>query len=222
MRDVIAELANLYAAPHVLTDPLQLILWENIGYLIDDERRTALFAEFSQRVGLSAQAIEAADGAVLLDIARRGGARPEVRVGRWREIARIVLDGAGGDLGRALGDLPLAKARALLKRFPAIGDPGADKILLFSGVAVRPSLESNGVRALARLGLYIQQRDYAASYRAAVEALARYGVMDRDWLVTAHQVLREHGKTLCRRAAPQCMACPLDTACAHAVGNWDG
>ncbi len=145
-----------------------------------------------------------------------------MRVGRWREIARIVLDGAGGDLAGTLAAVPLAKARALLKRFPAIGDPGADKILLFSGVAVRPSLESNGVRALARLGLYIQQRDYAASYRAAIEALARYGVMERDWLVTAHQVLREHGKALCRRAAPQCMACPLDEGCAHAVGDWDG
>ena len=31
--------------------------------------------------------------------------------------------------------LPLAKARALLKLYPTIADPGADKILLFAGIA---------------------------------------------------------------------------------------
>ena len=75
---------------------------------------------------------------MLLDIASRGGMRPPVRVERWLTIARITLADAGGDLDSALRTLPLAKARTLLKTFPAIGDPGADKILLFSGVAPLP------------------------------------------------------------------------------------
>ncbi|MFX8879625.1 hypothetical protein ABTM72_20090, partial [Acinetobacter baumannii] len=81
--------------------------------------------------------------------AERGGMRPDVRVERWRSIARITLE-AGGDLRAALAALPLVKARALLKRFPTIADPGADKVLLFSGVAPRPCLESNGLRVFCR------------------------------------------------------------------------
>ena len=73
LTDVVAALAPLYPQGPALSDPLALILWENVGYLIDDERRAALFAEFAERVGASAQAIDRADGATMLDIARRGG-----------------------------------------------------------------------------------------------------------------------------------------------------
>jgi endonuclease-3 len=217
LRGVIAELALRYPPAAGLTDPLQLILWENIGYLIDDARRAVLFEELATWVGLTPQQIEAADGAILLDLARRGGMRPETRVQRWRDIAKIATDRAGGDLAGALRSLPLDKARALLKAFPVIGDPGADKILLFADIAARPSLDSNGVRALARLGFFAEGRDYAASYRAAIDALVWHGDADRDWLVTAYLVLREHGRALCRRARPICLPCPLDAACAHAV-----
>jgi len=143
--------------------------------------------------------------------------RPETRVERWRTIAEIALSCPGGDLEGALRALPLAKARSLLRRFPAIGDPGADKILLFCNIAPRPCLESNGVRALARLGFFVEQRSWAASYGAAVGVLRDQGLMERDWLVGAFLALREHGRTLCRRSAPICLPCPLDRNCAHAV-----
>ncbi len=199
----------------MLTDPLALIVWENIGYLIEDERRAALFQEFTQRVGLTARAIADADIEVLTDIAERSGMRPQARAPRLRDVAQLTLDLAGGDLARTLAALPLGKARALLKRYPTIGDPGADKILLFSGIAVRPSLESNGVRVMARLGLIAEQRNYGATYAAAVDVLARDGVMERDWLVQAYGVLRAHGKALCKRSAPLCLTCPLDEVCGH-------
>jgi endonuclease III len=217
LRHVLAELAMRYPAGEVLADPLALLLWENIGYLIDDERRAALHEEFKARVGLSADKIAGADGAVLLDMARRGGMRPQTRVERWRAIAAIVLGSCAGDLEGALRALPLGKARALLKRFPAIGDPGADKILLFCDIAPRPSLESNGVRALARLGFFAEQRSYGASYAAAIGVIEQQGLLERDWLVGAYLALRQHGRTLCKRAAPLCLACPLDAGCAKRV-----
>ena len=217
LRDVVAELARRYPAGDTLDDPLALIVWENIGYLIDDERRRGLFEEFGARVGLTAEKIAGADSALLFDIARRGGMRPETRVERWRAIARIVLADCGGDLVGALESLPLGKARSLLKRFSAIGDPGADKILLFCNIAPRPCLESNGVRALARLGFFVEQRSYAASYGAAIGVIADQGLIERDWLIGAYLALRAHGRTLCRRSTPVCLACPLDDICVHGV-----
>ena len=200
-----------------ITDPLRLILWENIGYLIDDALRRELFGAFEAATGCDPGRIAAADDVVLYEIARRGGMRPDDRVERWREIARIALAEAGGDLDGALRSLPLPKARALLKRFPAIGDPGADKILLFSGIEARPSVESNGLRVLVRLGLVEEQSSYGATYRGAVTVLARAGGGDRGWLMKAYDVLREHGRALCRRSTPNCLACPVDAPCAHVV-----
>lgn len=214
---VVETLKRVLEVRPVPTEPLQMILWENIGYLIDDDRRAELFEAFRTSIGLNAAAIDAADEARLMPLARRGGMRPETRVARWRTIARIVLTQCGGDLEGALRSRPLAKARALLKSFPVIADPGADKILLFSGLAPQPSLESNGLRSLARLGFFEEQTSYDRSYRAAIRVLAEGGKVERAWLVDAHLLLRELGKTTCRRGEPICPACPLDELCAHAA-----
>ena len=107
------------------------------------------------------------------------------------------------------------KAHSLLKKFPAIGVPGADKVLLFSGIEVRPALESNGLRAMLRLGLAPVERSYAASYRKAVDVLREDGEPTRTWFIRSYSLLRAHGQSLCKRTKPQCLACPLDTTCAH-------
>lgn len=198
-----------------LTDPLQLILWDNIGYLIDDERRAELFAEFEERVGLGAEAIGAARAATLFDIAKRGGMHPEERVKRWRTIAKIVGEDAGGDLTATLKRLPVAKARALIKRFPTFSDPGADKVLLLAGIDARPAVESNGLRAMLRLGLIEEGASYGASYKAAIACLASAGEPARAWYTNAYWTLRAHGQALCKRTAPLCAKCPLDKVCAH-------
>lgn len=213
--ETVAILGRLHAPPPQPVDPLQLILWENIGYLIDDERRRLLFDAFGERIGFDAARIAAADDAALMSLASAGGMRPETRVERWRRIAGIVLEDCRGELDRTLRALPLARARALLRRFPSIGEPGADKILLFADIAAWPCLDSNGLRALARLGFFDARGSYAASYRAAIEMLKAEGRSDRDWLVEAWLLLREHGKALCKRAAPICWTCPLDEACLH-------
>ena len=214
--EVVATLKRHLPVAPVPTDPFQMILWENIGYLIDDERRRTLFDGFEAAVGLDPKAIAVADDAVLLPLAKRGGMRPETRVERWRTIARIIAERCDGDLDATLRTLPLPKARALLKMFPVIGDPGADKILLLSGIAPRPSLESNGLRSLARLGFFKEQKSYDASYRAAIEVLVSQGRPDGAWLGDAHLRLREHGKLICKRGTPLCVACPLEPVCPKA------
>jgi len=193
------------------------VLWDNIGYLIDDQRRRRLFNDFTAEVGLDPVRIAEADDVPLMAIALQGGMRPEVRVQRWRTIAVLIADYADGDLDAALRGLSLAKARALLKRFPTIADPAADKILLFAGIAPLPALESNGVRVLARLGLFREARSYPASYRQAITALTAAGRTDFAWLTEAFLLLREHGKALCKRAEPNCSPCPLSDRCPKAT-----
>lgn len=217
LRRAVAALAKLYRPDRTLNDPLQIILWDNIGYLIDDERRAALFDEFAERVGLRAEAILNAKSSVLTDIAKRGGINPGQRVDRWKTIASICASQPGGDLSAALKALAAPQRRALLKRFPAIGDPGADKILLFSGIEIRPALESNGLRTMLRLGLAPVEKSYGATYKAAVAVLSAEGETTRAWFTRAYSVLRAHGQTLCKRTTPQCLACPLDRTCAHAT-----
>jgi endonuclease-3 len=215
LRTVVASLARLYPQAEPLSDPLAILVWENIGYLIDDARRTELFAEFTKKIGLTAPRIANAPMPVLADIARRGGMHPQKRAERLVEIGRLAIAECDGDIAGRLRALPLAKARVLLKKFPSVGDPGADRILLFAGIAPRACVESNGLRALVRLGFAAEGKSYAEAYRNAVAALAEAGSTDSEWLRRAWLVLREHGKALCKRSAPVCEPCPLDPVCGH-------
>ena len=95
-------------------------------------------------------------------------------------------------------------------------DPGAEKILLFTETHPVLALESNGLRVLLRFGFGEEQKDYAASYRSARAALEGQLPNDCKKLIRAHQLLRLHGKELCKRAQPICEACPLRTRCHYA------
>lgn len=191
--------------------PFELVLWENAGYLIPDERRVEVFSEMRTRVGLTPRAILDAKDEVLMAIAKMGGMHPDTRVLRWREIAHIVVSQFDGDLDGILRQ-PYAAAKKALKLFPAIGDPGAEKILMMCGMARGLPLESNGLRTLMRIGYGILQKSYSANYRSVQEAIA--GEIPPDSL-RAHLLLRQHGKSLCRDNAPLCKQCPVSDEC-----NW--
>lgn len=215
LEQAIAALATLYPLEEPLTDPVSILVWENVGYLIDDDKRRVLFAEFAATIGLTARQIAHAPLGRLTAITSRGGMSAQDRAARLKEIGRLVMDECDGDLPGAIRSLPLAKARTLLKRFPSVGDPGADRILLFSGAAATPCVDSNGLRALVRLGFVSEEKSYAQTYRGAVAMLAAQGRADGAWLRRAWFLLRAHGKALCKRSAPICEPCPLDASCAH-------
>jgi endonuclease-3 len=139
--------------------------------------------------------------------------RPETRVDRWQEIARITATQFQGDLEQIL-EWPHARAMKALKLFPSIGEPGAEKILLFCGVASGLPLESNGLRVLTRIGYgRAHMKNYAATYRSVQEAIAPELPISVDRLARAHLLLREHGKTICRDTQPQCHECPVEAEC---------
>lgn len=213
LQETVARLCALHPAGEVMTDPLSLIVWENVGYLVDDDLRAELFESFRAEVGLDPRTMAEAPLERLAHAVRRGR-MVESRAERLRRIGEIVLEHADGDLVGALRAADARARRKLLRRFPGFGDPGADKVLLFSGLEARPALESNGLRSLVRLGHVAPDPDYARSYRAAVQVLAMQGRPERDWLVSAFQSLRAHGQSLCRRT-PLCLACPLDPVCLH-------
>lgn len=200
--------------PAKTTDPLGLIVHENIGYLTSDEKRDAAFDALQAQVGLKPTEILAASKEQLVNITRLGGIHAELRAARLQEISRIVLHDFDGNLNNAL-KLPLPQARKALRKFPSIGAPSADKILLFTKTYPVLGIESNGVRVLLRLGFGGLQRNYAASYASVQGALKDQMGSDYDFLIAAHQLLRRHGKELCRTNNPACEACPVSLSCPY-------
>ena len=195
--------------------PFELVLWENACYLLPDSRRAAVFEGLRSQVGLNAEAIWKADQSVLLPLAKMGGMRPETRVFRWREIARITLQQFGGNLDSIL-DGPYTAAQKALKLFPNIGGPGAEKILMFCGASPGLPLESNGLRVLTRVGYGRAQKSYGATYSSVQLAIARELPRGAAAMSRTHLLLRQHGKTLCKTNGPICHECPAAVQCAHA------
>lgn len=215
----IDALAELYGEPEaaIPKTPLSWILWENVAYLVDDEKRALAFAALAKHAGLTAEKIERASAEKLLAATRLGGMHPEARVDRLKDIAALALEHGGKGL-ESVSKLPLPAARKVLEKFPSIGAPGADKILLACGLSNTLALESNGLRVLARLGYGTEAKDYAATYRSVLSGVAGEVVDDADWAWRAHRLLRAHGQTLCKRTSPDCAACPLARNCAYARG----
>jgi endonuclease-3 len=195
--------------------PFALVMWENACYLLPDTRRRAVFEAIEEQVGMSAAAIAGAPDAILLPLARQGGMRPEVRVFRWREIARITLQQFEGDLNIIL-TRPYAEAKRALKKFPNIGDPGAEKILLFCGMSAGLPLESNGLRVLVRVGWARLQKNYGSMYRDVQQNIAPVLPRDTPALQQAFLLLREHGRVTCKDKSPRCGHCPLAHGCEYA------
>jgi len=214
---LIAKLRKHYGEPALppAHGPFELVMWENACYLLSDQRRAAVFQALRDQVGMDAAAIWKAGQEVLLPLARMGGMRPETRVFRWREIARITNSQFAGNLDAIL-QLPYAKAKRALQQFPNIGQPGAEKILMLCGVSTGLPLEWNGVRVLQRVGYGRAGKNYGAAYRSIQEALAGQLPQDAESLTRAHLLLRRHGKTLCRNNKPLCGECALAPNCAFA------
>lgn len=199
-------------------DPFHLLLWEYVAYLADDAARASAFAELKATVGLRPSEVAAAPLAVLATIARLGGSIAVAqRASRMRDVAATVRDTWRGSL-RGVLRLPYAEARRVLKAFPSIGPPGADKILLLTGSQPILALDSNALRVLLRLGYGREHKSYATSYASAQSAAMESLPGTVPSLSTAFLLLRRHGQELCRRSHPSCTICPLRSSCPFGGG----
>ena len=201
MSDLAALLDHLAAAagpadPVPSADGWELVLAENIAYLVDDQRRWQALAELRRRVGLAPEQILAAPEPVLAGIV--AGARPAERVQRLRRCAELAIAGAPW------------------RAYPGIGAPGADRIDLFTSARAVLALDANGLRVLTRLGYADSARSYAAGYRQAQAAASARLPAEVPEQQRAYQLLRRHGQTVCRRKEPACASCAIAGDCPSA------
>jgi endonuclease III len=214
LAEAVEKLRKLHGAPAAppTRDPFGLICWENCAYLVDDERRKAAFERLEKKTGLDPKRILEAPEGVLAKCVEAPGRFGALQVEKLRTSAEIAIRDHDGDLDAVL-KAPPSQALKAFRKFPAIGEPGAEKVLLFTGTAPILALESNGLRTLVRLGFGEEQKDYRKTYRSAQEAAAPELPKTAAALIAAHQLLRTHGQTLCTRTSPRCPECPLEPRC---------
>ncbi len=219
LQDILDRLEAHYGevASPTPSEPYELVLFLNSGSPASDESCAKGFAALKAEVGLKPAAILAADEAGLARIMRRGGIVPELRAQRLKWIAAFVQDQLGVDLKGALLRDP-GGARRLLMKFPTLGEPAVERILLFCGLEPAAAAPAGGLQVLTRLGLCEEGKAFAATYRAARAAIEAGVPADFAARQRAYLLLKTHGRRLCRRAAPLCQACPLAADCAYALG----
>jgi endonuclease-3 len=214
LKDIIAELADGYGppVPPGRLTALEMILQENVAYLVSDAKRQAAFQALAGRIGTTASEILAAPRAALLGVAQLGGMLPDSRVEKLINIARLTMEEFGGNLQVALKQTETRAKKSLMK-FPGIGEPGAEKILLYTRTFPILALDSNALRVLIRIGYGKETGSYSKTYRSVREAIKDEVTGDYDWLIRANQLLTRHGKTICRRTGPLCEVCTLSSTC---------
>ncbi|HZL71019.1 MAG TPA: hypothetical protein VFC86_01065 [Planctomycetota bacterium] len=213
---VIDALEAAYGPPRrpPTVDPWESILRVNVVYLADDESREAAFRALRKEVGTRPRDILQASPLKLQRISGLAGILAENSARKVRQAAEIAETEFGGNLRQVL-EWPVPKAKRALKKFPGIGDPGAEKLLMMAGRLPVLALESNGLRSLVRLGFAPETGSYSATYRTAQRNAMKEAPSDAGWLVKAHQLLRRHGQETCKNSKPLCRECVLNRACPY-------
>jgi endonuclease III len=211
--DAVRDLEAHYGAlPRLETDPWKAIVWENVAYLVDDERRFTTYEVLRTEVGLDPESLLRVPRARLAKVIAAGGMKPEHRADKLRRAAEVAT-AVGARALKTMIKVDPKGARKVLKRFPGIGEPGADRLLMARGAARSLAPDSNGLRVLIRLGWGSDDADYGRAYRSVAVATEPLLPDDPAWLARAHVVLRHHGKALCLRGKPACTECPLRVRC---------
>jgi len=215
VRQVLDQLETFYGPqePCWPSDPYLFLLWWYCGYPASDASCTKGWKELTAKVGTDPDAILAARPATLAAALRPGGMLPELRAERMKEVSARIKDEFDGDLRAALTG-PIPKVRKILKSFPSIADPGADRILLFAGIQPVAAVPSNCTEVLARVQNGREEKNYIAGYRAVQRMIDSEIPATFDARIRAYLLLKRHGQELCKRTNPKCDECPVRAACA--------
>jgi endonuclease III len=225
--EVLREFEKLYGPQKLAgpNDPYEMILFLNCAYPATDAKCAKGFEILKREVGVSAGKILTAPKAKLAKLLRPFGMFPEQRAERLKDIARTAKKEADGDLQATLkksipeelepGGKELRAAKKLLQEFPVIGEPSADKILLFAKLAPVAAVPSACLHVPMRIWFGGEGKNYAADYRQARELLN--GALPKEFepRQRAYLLLKKHGQEICKRAKPKCEICPLTSHCAY-------
>lgn len=213
--EVLNQLETFYGRqePCWPSDPYLFLLWWYCGYPASDASCTKGWKELTDKIGTDPDAILAARPARLAEALRPGGMLPELRAERMKEVTARIKDEFSGDLRGALTG-PITKVRKILKSFPGIADPGADRILLFAGIQPVAAVPSNCTGVLGRIQKGREEENYNASYREAKRMIDSETPATFDARVRAYLLLKRHGQELCKRTNPKCNQCPVRAVCA--------
>jgi endonuclease III len=202
-----------------------MILFLNSGYPASDGKCAKGFDVLKREVGVQPKRLLAAPKAKLAKLMRPSVIVPKVCAERLKEIATKVKNEFGGDLRAALQkrlreakDQPeksLKAAKKVLQEFPTIGEPSAEKILLFSGLAPVAAVPSAFVDVPIRLFRGEPGKNYAADYRATRQILDSGLPKTFEARQRAYLLLKKHGQEICKRSKPKCEVCPLTAQCAY-------
>lgn len=200
--------------PPISRDPFELVLWENVAYMANDERRAQAYALLKKKIGTKPTEILDADPDILVEIGRYGIV-PFQTAKKLRYISEIAHFKLKDDLKSIIkGDLKIAMKT--MKMFSGLGEPGAQKVLLFARAHKTFSVESNGMRVLHRVGFGDEHKNYTQTYKSVMQAVADQLPTQFDELIEAHQLLRTHGKEICKTSRPLCEICPVAKHCRYA------
>lgn len=215
--DVLDSLQSSFGpvAPHAPTDPYEFLVWWHCGYPASQQRCAKGWEAVRRDIGVAPEQLALASKATLVKALKAGGMVPELRAARLKEIAARVRREFSGDLLSALSRLSAPQVRRVLKSFPGIGNPGADRIALFSRLSPVAAVPSACPHVLVRIFDGPAGDKYAATY-AAAQSLLEALPAAFDARIRGYLLIDRHGHDLCKRAKPLCARCPLQSRCAFA------
>jgi endonuclease III len=227
LREVLDTLEKLYGPQQAVgpTDSYEMVLYLNCGYPATDGTCSKGFEALKREVGLKPGRILAAPPAELAKCLRLGGIVPELRAKKLKEIARTVNSEFNGDLKAVLKKCMqeekkqrgqgVRAAKKILQKFPVIGEPSAEKILLFAKLAPVTAVPSASVGVPVRLWFGQEGKNYAVDYRKVRDKLNAELPETFEARQRAYLLLNRHGHEICKRSAPKCQICPLTAQCAY-------
>lgn len=196
------------------TDPYLFLVWWYSGYPASDKACTQGYDSLKKNIGLDPERLLRAPIPKMAAALKPGGMLPELRAERLKELASRVTNEFGGDLRAALAG-PLNEARKKLKTFHSIADPGADRILLFAGLAPLAAVPSNCVHVPDRIRNGQESSNYSRAYREAQQWIEAEIPAKFDARMRAYLLLKQHGQEICKRTNPKCSECPVKRECSY-------
>jgi len=207
------------------SDAYEMIVYLNCGYPATDASCAKGFDALKKEVGTSPDQILKAPKSLLAKLMRLGGIVSELRAQRMKGIARKAKMEFGGDLkaavkrkvrsGQKQDEKNIRGGKKILQEFPTIGEPSAEKILLFAGLVPVAAVPSACVGVPVRLFVGEEGRNYAADYRVAREILDNGLPISFQARQRAYLLLKRHGHVICKRSTPRCAICPVTAECAY-------